>query len=389
METKKSNIIRNTLDGSEWRPKPPKWIVQNYLYPMQSLPGRPSAHASQIIAGELKDGIQKLYVVWFCGTGEGNLDVSIMLSEITYKPEEVLEFPPVEENDPFEPVKNSLFTYSEPRVIADMPNRGCGNPVPFIDNKGRFHLWFAAFYTEGSDVPPGENPHRRDIFYQYSDDLGKTWSEPVIWSDRPGLWVRNALVVLNDGTWLLPINDEETYIPEHDVKWSSRFAYSHDNGETWEFGKDLYTVDKLPGAERGGIIQPSVVQLSDGSLYCMNRSHTGYIVEMRSSDNGKTWTVPKNTKVPNPQCNVCVIRKKYNAKNEDELLLAYNPTKFGRDPMSIGHSPDEGKSWECLFDLRHEMGELSYPCLVQTPDGLIHCTYTLHRLTIAHDVFMI
>ncbi|MHA1680805.1 MAG: exo-alpha-sialidase [Promethearchaeota archaeon] len=367
----------------------PKWLAQNYLYPIMSMPERPGAHASQIILGPLENGIQTLYAVWFCGTGEGKIDVGIMLSKITYEVDRVLEFPDVEENDPFEPVSNDLFTYSKPRLIADMPNRACGNPVPHIDTNGRFHLWFAAFYTKDSNVPEGDDPNRRDIFYQYSDDLGETWTKPAVWSDRPGLWVRNALQVLDDGTWLFPINDEETYMKKYDNKWSCRFAYSHDDGKTWEFGKDLYSIHKLEGAERGGMIQPSVVQLSDKSLYCMNRSHTGYITEMRSTDRGKTWTEPINSEIPNPQCNVCVIRRTHVTEHDDELLLIYNPTQKGRNPISIARSIDGGKSFTKLFDLRHEMGELSYPCMVETPDGLIHCTYTLHRMSIAHDIFKI
>ncbi|MFX0103665.1 MAG: exo-alpha-sialidase [Candidatus Hodarchaeota archaeon] len=352
------------------------------------MPDRPGAHASQIIVGPLKNGIQTLYAVWFCGTGEGHIDVGIMLSEITYDVERVLKLPPVEENDPFEPVKSDLFKYSEPRLIADMDNRCLQNPVPFIDKNGRFHLWYAAFYTKGSIIPEGEEMGRRDIFYQYSDDPElKDWSEPVIWSDRPGLWPRFAIVVLDNGTWLFPINDEKTYLPEYDCNWSSRFVYSYDEGKTWEFGKKLYSIARLPDNSRGGIIQPTVVQLEDGSLLCHNRSHTRWVVEMRSSDRGKTWTTPKNTDIPNPQCGVCLTRRMPTATSGGDLLLIYNPVHWGRNPISIAQSTDDGRSWNKLFDLRNELGELSYPSMVETPDGLVHCTYTLHRMSIAHDVF--
>ena len=388
MTDKKSPINRTSTTGELFKVNPPKWMAQNYLYPMQSISNRPTAHASQIIVGPLMDGIQTLYSVWFAGIGEGKMDSAILFSTITYNPDEVLKCPEVEENDPFEPVSNDLFIYSQPKVIVDMPNRACGNPVLFVDDNNRFHLWFAAFYTKGSEVPEGEDPNRRDIFYQYSDDATESWTEPVVWSDRPGLWVRNALVVLENGTWILPINDEATFLPEYDWDWSSRFAFSYDKGQTWKFDEKLYSIHKLPEDDRGGIIQPSVVQLVDGSLYCMNRSHSRWIVEMRSNDNGKTWTTPQNTKLPNPQCNVCVSRRKKGG-NDHDLLLIYNPTTWGRDPISIAQSKDDGKSWTCLFDLRHETGELSYPCMVETPDGIIHCTYTLHRLTIAHDAFIL
>nr|MDO8115075.1 sialidase family protein [Candidatus Sigynarchaeota archaeon] len=388
--------MKNKAKSSKNSPVPPKevatrprWLVQNYFYPIGTLPGRSSAHASQAIAGVLQGGVQTLHVVWFGGSGEGKIDTRVMYSRITYKPAELLSCPLVKPNDdPFEPLNNDFFTYSVPRVIGSVPNRACGNAVPFIDVHGRFHLWFAAFYTEGSDVPDGEDNGRREIFYQYSDDTGKTWSKPIIWSDRPGLWVRNALVVLDDGTWLFPINDEETFLPEYDCDWSTRFAFSHDEGKTWAFSK-LYSVPKLPGAQRGGIIQPTVVQLADGSLYCLNRSHTGWVVEMRSFDRGKTWTTPANTTLPHPESNICMIRRKPRGTSKGDLLLAYNPSPHHRYPISIAQSVDDGKTWNKCFDLRDEQGELSYPCLVETPDGLLHCTYSLHRMTIAHDVFML
>ena len=82
-----------------------------------------------------------------------------------------------------------------------------------------------------------------------------------------------------------------------------------------------------------------------------------------------------------------MIRLGPGARSADHLLLAYNPTTWGRYPMSVAESLDGGRTWRCRFDLRYEAGELSYPCLLQTPDGLVHCSYTLHRLTIAHDAF--
>ncbi|GAB4317110.1 MAG: exo-alpha-sialidase [Promethearchaeota archaeon] len=373
--------------------RPPSLLVRGVIYPVGSWRGRPSAHASTIALGPKEGDLQKLYVTWFAGTGEGRLDVAVAFCEVTYEPDEVRTWRSSvsdEEFDPFDPPPGP-FNYSKPRVIADDPNRACGNPVLYWDpSTGRFHLWYAAFYAKGSEVPPGEDPHRRDVFYKHSDD-GVSWSEPVVWSDRPGLWVRAPLVVLRDGTWLLPINDEATYLPDFGHDWSSRFAVSRDRGKTWEFSR-LYSVPKVPGRERHGMIQPSVVQLSDGSLYCLNRSHTGWMTQMRSAPGGRLgldWTEPENSPLPNNNSGICVTRLRAGARSDDHLLVAYNPTTSERYPISIAESLDGGRTWRRLFDLRDEVGELSYPCLVQAPDGLLHCTYTLHRLTIAHDAFLL
>ncbi|MHA1846217.1 MAG: exo-alpha-sialidase, partial [Promethearchaeota archaeon] len=138
-----------------------------------------------------------------------------------------------------------------------------------------------------------------------------------------------------------------------------------------------YTVKK-------GMIQPSVVQLKNGELLCLNRSRTGWIVEMRSLHNGVSWSNPRFTSLPNPNSNVCLIHRR-----KGDLLLIYNPTKRNRTPLSIARSVDDGKTWSRLFDLQAGNGEFSYPCLCETRDGLVHATYTYQRKTISHDVFWI
>ena len=341
-------------------PQPPAFLTQNHIYPIGSIEGCPQAHASNIIVGPLQDGIQTLFTAWFCGTREGNRDVAIFFSTIHYQTQ----------TDP----KEIFFEYSVPIIIADHEKEALGNPVLFLDKKNILHLWYVSFI-------PNEDHHgrerNRNIFHQTSPDFGETWTTSTLFSDRTGLWIRNNVVVLQDGTWLLPLNDETTMHPETKTYWSSRFAHSKDEGKTWTF-TDLFSIRK-------GIIQPSVVQFEDGSLYCLNRSRTGWIVEMHSRDGGNIWTKPQNMTVPNNNSNVCVIKR-----DENELLLIYNPVKRGRTPISIAQSKDKGKTWFRLFDLQTQPGvEFSYPCMIETPDGLIHAVYTFRREGVSHDVFLV
>jgi len=288
--------------------------------------------------------------------------VGIMFSEITYVPK----------SNPSE----IDYQYSEPKVIADDPKRACGNPVLFLDDCGVLHLWYAAFYARND---PHSHMPQRKIFYKASKDYGKTWTKPEIFSDRDGLWVRNPVLVLDDGTWILPMNDETTEMPKHNTRWSSRFAFSHDKGKTWEFS-ELYAID-------GGMIQPSVIQFKDGndkSLYCVNRTKTKWVADMRSRDNGKTWTTPQNTSIPNPNSNVII-----ELSHTGDIYMVYNPMSRGRHTLSIARSRDKGKSWQRLIDLqKKKRGEFSYPCALETEDGLLHVVYTYRRRTISHDVVL-
>lgn len=339
--------------------KNPSFLYKKHLYEIDSIPERPQCHAANIILGKQLNDEIKIYCAWFAGTREANLDVSIMFTEINYRPD---------------PNPNLIkFNYGIPRVIASHSDRACGNPVLFLDNNDTLHLWYPAFWPRES----GKKFKDRNIYHKVSKDFGKTWSEPKTFSDRPGLWVKNPVLVLQNGTWLLPMNDEVKFNWKAWTFWSSRFAFSIDQGVSWAFSP-LYSIWK-------GMIQPSVVQFPDGELYCLNRSRTGWLVEMRSKDNGKTWTKPRNTEIPNNNACACMILCR-----DGTLVMAYNPLKKGRNILSIAISKDQGFHWLRMFDLEHESdGEFSYPCLLETPGGLIHVVYTYKRRTIEHAVFKI
>jgi len=66
-------------------------------------------------------------------------------------------------------------------------------------------------------------------------------------------------------------------------------------------------------------------------------------------------------------------------------LLPYNHTERGRETLNVAVSND-GKSGEAALVLEHQPGEYSYPAVIQTPDGLVHITYTYSRLSIKHVV---
>ena len=405
-----NRVFRTVPDGEAWVPSTPRSLYQNVMWPMGSTPDRPTAHASSIILGPLKDGVQTLYSTFHWGPGEAMTGTGHGLIRITYHVKEVVEWfaarrrypDDPEEFDPYMSNENPLFTYSGPHLIAQDPGRCHGNSSPFWDREtGRFHLWYTTFVPKDVRTRPDEGGSDRRIYYKHSDDpvpwadLGK-WSEPVEWSDTVGLWARAPPVVINDGgrtAWIIAHNDETTWLPEHNNNWSVRFAISRDKGKTWAFSKryGIASVDDpaARGRHRGGIIQPSVVQLSDGSLYCACRSLRGYIVEMRSLPSerlGLDWTPPRDTVLPNNNSGICITRLSGTGV-KNHLLLIYNPSQRARYPVSIAGSRDGGRTWRCLFDLREEQGELSYPWMVQTKDGLVHCCYSLHRQSIAHDVF--
>jgi predicted neuraminidase len=70
------------------------------------------------------------------------------------------------------------------------------------------------------------------------------------------------------------------------------------------------------------------------------------------------------------------------------LAMVFNNVRgaHARSPLTIALSVDHGASFVRARDLETGGGEMSYPSIVQTPDGTIHLSYTYRRRTIKYTV---
>ncbi|MGD9854076.1 MAG: exo-alpha-sialidase [Planctomycetaceae bacterium] len=142
----------------------------------------------------------------------------------------------------------------------------------------------------------------------------------------------------------------------------SLFAFTEDAGQTWEFSRPL--------AQRG--IQPSLVRKKNGHLVAFMRD-SPVVRRAESSDGGMTWTEDP-LDIANSGASVAVL-----GLNSGHWILAVNDVPRGRHILTVYLSDDEGRTWRAkrpLENLEPERGTGSYPTLIQTADGSIHCTYT-------------
>jgi predicted neuraminidase len=298
-------------------------------------PDRPSCHASTI--AELPDG--DLIAAWYAGSAEGEKDVAVVGSRWS----------------------RSDRAWSPVKVFADTPDLSEGNPVLHVDPTGQVWLFYVTMYGEGWKSCK--------IKLRQSGDGGKTWSQERVIRDELGWMTRNKILVLPDADWLLPIYDE--------TRWTSLVYISRDRGKTWQPSAEMESGE--------GSIQPSLVRLSDGSLLAYMRTGsetTRRLWESRSRDNGRTWTKPVATGLPNPNSAADMVRL-----SNGHIVLIFNNTEHGRSPLTAALSTDEGHSWGLMRDLESAEGEYSYPAVIQSRDGLIHATYTWRRERIKHVVF--
>lgn len=147
-----------------------------------------------------------------------------------------------------------------------------------------------------------------------------------------------------------------------------------------------YTVEKS-----NYLVQPSVVRPSPSKQHLLaffRDRRAEHIYSSTSSDEGKTWSKPEKTSLPN---NNAAIQATILASGH--MAIVYNPTTHARNPITISISHDGGMSWPYSKDLEHPPDleasvEYSYPTLLQSPDGYIHVSYTYDRETIKYVKFM-
>ena len=144
----------------------------------------------------------------------------------------------------------------------------------------------------------------------------------------------------------------------------------------WKTGANL--------RDEGGLDQPAVVQLSDDSVLAFFRSTQakGIIMKSVSTDGGLVWSNPEPTEFPNPEAAISLERLR-----NGNLVLVYNNSPKNRFPLSVAMSADDGKTWPWKRDIETDPFDFSYPCVMQSSDGLIHVSYTYKRINIKYATF--
>lgn len=180
-------------------------------------------------------------------------------------------------------------------------------------------------------------------------------------------------ITLESGKILLPLYSDGLNF--------SIIAISDDDGATWR--------PSLPIVGRGPI-QPALAVRKDGTIVAYmrdsgdapNRVHTS-----TSSDNGESWSLSQKIDIPNEaSVEICVMK-------DGKWAFLGNDIKDGRYQLSLYISDDEGSTWKWKELVEYDAdkkGNFSYPCLIQTSDGLLNISYSYSlgegKKTIKHVV---
>ena len=220
------------------------------------------------------------------------------------------------------------------------------------------------FINMVDSLAKGENYIRRGrIKNENGSELDAQLGYPL--TRRIGWQTKNKPFILNRKRLIVPLYS--------DGMECSLFALSDDWGENWQFSNPVV----------GGIgIQATLAMKKDGSLAAFLRDNgpaPKRIQVCTSTDQGLTWSIAKDTDLPNPGAGFDMV-----TLQNGDWLMVYNHQEEGRWNLTAAISDDDGETWKWKKNLENdERGEKStsshYPAIIQGKNGIIHTVYSFHR----------
>jgi predicted neuraminidase len=359
-------------------------IQGELIFPLQAK----HCHSSSIVQCPNGDFL----ACWFYGSGERNADdVLVQGARLT----------------------RGSSTWSPVFLMADTPGFPDCNPVLYVDDHKRLWLFWVSVRTnqwessilmfrraedyDGAGPPkwswqgvialkPGDEfcEAIKSGFPQLNYDesmwaaYAPRYSTLLIEASRDKLkrqlgWMgRIHPLTLPTGRTLLPLYSDGFNL--------SLAAMSDDDGETWRAGKPIVGL---------GPIQPTFVRRKDGSLVAYMRDAgppPDRVLMATSSDNGESWSLARDTDIPNPGSSLEVI-----AIRDGRWVMIFNDTENGRHRLALALSDDEGRTWKWKRTVETAgagRAGYAYPSLIQAVDARLHATYTFSegRNSIKHIV---
>jgi predicted neuraminidase len=263
--------------------------------------------------------------------------------------------------------------WSKPQIIAQTPFYSDGNPVVWQAPDEVVWLFYVCRF--------GDTWSTSRIKGKISTDQGHSWSDSFMVAMDEGMMVRSRPILLANGDYLLPVYHETGFDTESvGPDSTSRFLRFTPGGKHWQQMKSVRSPK--------GNIQPGVVQINANYLvaYCRRGGgygpgHEGYIVRAESRDGGLTWSEGTDTKFPNPNAAIDLLRL-----TSGNILLVYNNSFLERTPLTLALSTDGEKCWSFEREIATQKLDYAYPYAIQSRDGKIHLVFTSHRRSVINHV---
>jgi len=145
--------------------------------------------------------------------------------------------------------------------------------------------------------------------------------------------------------------------------WEGGDAYcclSDDDGETWRDGARVSPAD-------GPCYEPACIELKDGRVLMLMRTHLGSQFRSISEDGGETWSAPEPTALLGTPAPVSLSR----VPGTEDILAIWNHNPGGghRTPLTCALSKDDGETWGAFRNLEEKPGDAwAYPAVTWVGD---------------------
>lgn len=261
--------------------------------------------------------------------------------------------------------------WSKPIIIQAPTGTKIGDPLPWLDPKGRLWIFYNQLTTGSKEQRTQSRRATFAIRTEDPDNATPAWSSPLLIAEGGILFGKP--ISLASGGWLAPYFLMNP--PTQDTK-ETGVVISTDEGGTWKWQGGT----SIPPDLRN-FSEATVTQRKDGSLWMVIRTQKG-LHESTSTDDGRTWSAAAPIeKFVGPATRACMRKLKSGA-----IILVYHDAEkrpkgtYARERLAVWLSDDEGRTWphQLLLD---ERNGVSYPDATQAPDGRIFIAYDHGRYT--------
>ena len=315
----------------------------------------PSAHASSLLAMPQNHRCAVM-AFWFAGQRESAPDVQIAQSCFERASQQWL------------PARFVVNRFD----FGDQLGHGLrrlGNPVSWLDQDGKIHLFIVA--TGWGGWAAGRILHVRQ-----SDDgkdvAGLSFASakilPLSWLWNISYLVRGAPMPLADGGMILPV-----YF-EIGIKYPVALRF--------DARGDFKGMTRI--SHRTHTLQPNLLALSESHWLALMRDNRidGHVAIAQTTNAGLDWQDVPQTQLINPDTSVATL-----GLAPDRLLMAHNSSPRSRQVLDLSESRN-GVDWTLALNLARGdqngaiSAEFSYPSMAYA-DGSVWVAYTENRTRIA------
>jgi predicted neuraminidase len=299
--------LTEILSGTKAAPAAPRLVSRSVIfkspskdpYDLKNLYG--FNHATSVVT--LPDG--RLSAAWFSGPFEASVHQVILASYSSDRGK----------------------TWSSVEVLQDTPRKSDFDPAFILDGR---RVWF--FYSVGRwnrypFVRDEKNEVGADsfkVYHRYTDDSGRTWSQPQMVIEKLGMGCRSNGIKLSTGELLLPLHGFLSGV--------AGVLKSVDGGRKWNRFGEIKTATVAQ--------EPSIAELPSGDIMMVLRTGDGVMWQVFSKDKGETWLPAERTDIVAARTSHHLLRLP-----DGRIVLTHNAAKSVRTPLTTRISSDGGKTW--------------------------------------------